>query len=75
MTEIQTGYASFSPYNSHYFAPDYIRIQRWGEGYTAVVMTDTRTYRLFSSDIDDLWQQIKGVTNDTGIKKAGNGSV
>jgi len=39
------------------------------------VMTDTRTYRLFSSDIDDLWQQIKGVTNDTGIKKAGNGSV
>lgn len=64
MTETQTGFASFSPYNSHYFASDYIRIQRWGDGYTAVVMTDKRTYRLFDSDIDGLWQQIREVIND-----------
>jgi len=63
MTETQTGFASFSPYNSHYFAQDYIRIQRWAGGYTACVMTDRKTYRLFHHNIDGLWKQIKGVIN------------
>ena len=58
MTETQLGYGEFTPYNT--CDPDFIRIQRWNGGYTAVVMTDRKTYRLFNNDLDNLWIDIKG---------------
>ena len=57
MTETQTGYGKFTPYNTQ--DPDFIRIQRWNTGFTACVMTDKKTYRLFNSDLDNLWTDIK----------------
>ena len=64
MTENQVGYATFAPYNSHYFAQDYIRIQKWGDGYTACIMTEKRTRRLFNYDLDGLWIDIMGKINE-----------
>lgn len=57
MTETQSPYGKFTPYNTH--DQDLIRIQRWNTGYTACVMTDKKTYRLFNSDLDNLWVDIK----------------
>lgn len=56
MTETQTKYGAFTPYNTQ--DPDMITIQRWNTGFTACVMTDKKTYRLFNSDLDNLWIQI-----------------
>ena len=56
MTETQLGYGKFTPYNTK--DPDYITIQRWHTGFTACVMTERKTYRLFNSDLNNLWIDI-----------------
>ena len=61
MTEAQTQYGKFTPYNTQ--EPDYIRIQRWHTGFTACVMTERKTYRLFNSDLDKLWIEIQDKIN------------
>lgn len=61
---------SFSPYNSHIFTTGFTRVQRCGDGYTACVMTDRKTYRLFNYDLEGLWLDI----NDK-IKREGKNEL
>ncbi|MFA5324158.1 MAG: hypothetical protein WC373_15905 [Smithella sp.] len=38
-------------------------VQKWSTGYTAVVETEKKTYRLFNSDYDKLWIDIRDKIN------------